>query len=508
MASSEHLDLAITLPVRNEAGLDSFLEQLYDPESPAYGRYLSSGEFAAMFGATQADYAAVADWAASQGLTVTATYDNRLLLDVNGTVANVQRAFNVRLERYQARTGRAYYAPMTEPSVPTSMVGKISGIVGLDDAGFWQKHCIRNPHPAGKGDLASVTGLTPKSIATAYNINGATGSGQTLGLFELDGYQPSDIATYVKTFGIKAVPLQNVLVDKVRGGAGSGADEVTLDIELQNAIAPGAKKLYVYEGPNSNRGVIDTYTRIATDNLATSISTSWGEAEDASGASVLKAEQTAFKQMASQGQSIYAAAGDAGAYDNGSTLSVDDPGSQPYMCSVGGTTLKLSSNGAYISESTWNGDGTLYGGAGGGGISIEWAIPSWQSGVVSKASLGSTSMRNVPDVALDADPNTGYAIYVFGSWNEYGGTSCAAPLWAGFTALSNQQRAAKSKTNVGFSCPMLYKIATGKNYSKDFHDIADNSNNLYYPAVKSYDLATGWGSFNGANLLADMLAQP
>ena len=150
---------------------------------------------------------------------------------------------------------------------------------------------------------------------------------------------------------------------------------MTLDIELQIALAPGASKIIVYEGPNSNTGVVDTYNRIATDNLAKQISTSWGLSEGQSSAAVISSENAAFQQMAAQGQSIYAASGDSGAYDNGSTLSVDDPASQPYMVGVGGTQLFVNSGETYNHETTWNVNGTVSGGAGGGGVSSSGAFP-------------------------------------------------------------------------------------------------------------------------------------
>jgi kumamolisin len=351
-------------------------------------------------------------------------------------------------------------------------------------------------------------GYAPADIKTAYNLNSAslTGSGQTLGLFELDGYTASDITAYETYFSLPKVTLQNVLVDTAKGTAGSGADEVTLDIELQIALAPGASKILVYEGPNSNTGVIDTYSRIASDNLAKSISTSWGEAEQYVTSSTLNSENATFQKMAAQGQTLYSAAGDSGAYDNGSTLSVDDPASQPYVTGVGGTSLTTNgAGGAWKSETTWN-RGSVANGAGGGGISQVWSIPSYQSaaGVITTAAKASSTFRNVPDVALNADPYNGYSIYYQGQWTVYGGTSCAAPLWAAFTALVNQQRIAAGKSTLGFANPAIYAVGTGLDYATDFHDIADGSTNLYYPAVKGYDLATGWGSFSGIPLLNDL----
>ena len=335
---------------------------------------------------------------------------------------------------------------------------------------------------------------------TAYNLTGvsANGSNQVIALFELGAYLASDITEYANYFGLPSPKLTNILVD---GGSGSAIDaEVTLDIELAIALAPQSQ-IYVYEGPNSNQGVLDTYNRIATDNLAKQVSTSWGMSESLENAQYLQAESAIFLQMAAHGQTIYAAAGDSGAYDDYPTLTleVDDPASQPYVVGVGGTRLTVNStSGAYSNESVWNnGQGN---GAGGGGVSTAWPLPSWQTNI---STVSSKTHRNVPDVALNADPNTGYSIYYNGQWTTYGGTSCAAPLWAAFTACINQERLATQKPALGFANPLLYTIGTGSSYSANFHDVT-SGNNLHYAAGPGYDNASGWGSFNGANLFASL----
>lgn len=522
--AQETVRFTFALPLRDQAGLDALLKRLYNPADPEYGHYLTPAQFTARFGPTQADYNAVISYARSQGFDVVATHPNRLLLDVTGPAWATERAFRVNMVRYQKPDGELFRSPDAEPSVPAHIAGRLSGIIGLDTAARFHPHNVPLSLNVPQGPIAAdgldpfglLTpfqigsgpggGLTPSDIKAAYNLSGVSlnGTGQTLALFELDGYTASDITAYENAYGLTHTPLQNVLVDGFNGSAGNGAGEVTLDIELMIALAPNATKILVYEGPNSSAGVVDTYNRIATDNLAKQISTSWGLYEAGSGASTRNSENTIFQQMAAQGQSIYAAAGDSGAKDNGSTLSVDDPASQPYMTGVGGTTLTTTApGGPYVSEKTWNG-GSVNAGAGGGGISSVWTIPSYQVGVISAASKGSTTMRNVPDVSLDADPNTGYSIYFHGGWQIYGGTSCAAPLWAGFTALVNQQRATAGKAPLGFANPSLYPIGKGTRYTTDFHDIADGSTNLFYPAVTGFDDATGWGSFNGANLLTDL----
>jgi subtilase family serine protease len=504
--SSTEIRATFSLPLRNQQELEELLGRLYDPTDPLYGDFLTPQEFADRFGPTQADDDAVAAYAQSLGFTVTGEPANRTLLNVSGPASAFEAAFNLHLYNYQAKDGRIFYAPDNNPEVPDYIAGRIRGIIGLNNAAVWHTHnrvvpaAQASPYQIGTGPGG---GLAPADITTAYNLNSVTanGSGQILGLFELAGYLASDTAGYVSYFGLPSVPLQNVLVDGFSGTAGSGADEVTLDIELQNALAPGASRIIVYEGPNTNTGVVDTYNRIATDNLAKQISTSWGLSEGQTSSTVLNAENAIFMQMAAQGQSIYAASGDSGAYDNGKTLSVDDPASQPYMVGVGGTQLFVNAGETYNSETTWNVNNTRKGGASGGGISSVWSIPSWQQGVTTAASQ---AMRNVPDVSLNADQYTGYAIYYKNGWYIYGGTSCASPLWAAFTARVNQQRVSGGINMLGFANPMIYQIATSPKYSTDFHDINDDSTNLYYYAVTGYDNATGWGTFNGSNLFADL----
>ena len=510
------LPLALTLPLRNQPQLSALLLAQQNPRDPRFGHYLTPQEFAERFAPTQADYDRTAQAARALGLTVTATHPNRTVLDVAAPAGVAERAFGLHLRVYQSgEDGRYFFAPDGAPRVGSGL-SAVSGVVGLDNAARRHPQAHRRDTP-GLSPLLDMAltpyagtgpngGFAPSDIKTAYGLSGVsqTGSGQTLALFELDGYKATDIAAYEAKFGLPAVPLQNVLVDGYSGEAGTYSFEVTLDIQLQAALAPGASKIIVYEGPNSDVGVVDTYNRIATDNAAKEISTSWGDTESRIPAAVRAAENTAFQQMAAQGQSIFAASGDSGAYDDGATLSVDDPASQPYMTGVGGTTLTTNgAGGAYLAESVW--DSHINGWSGGGGISTVWSLPPYQAGLAgSAASLGSQTMRNVPDVSLDADPQPGYAVYINDQWAVFGGTSCAAPLWAAFTALVNQRRTANGLPLLGFANPPLYALAGTASYKADFHDIADGSTNRYYPAVTGYDDATGLGTFVGAALLADL----
>lgn len=512
VTAAQTIGLALTLPLRNQAALSDLISRLYTPGDPLYGQFLTPGEFTAQFGPTESDYTAVMAAAKSAGLQITGTHPNRLILDVSGPASGVETAFRLHLQNYQARDGHTFRAPDAGPLLPSGLSGRVTGVIGLDTALHLHSHL----HPAlsGRDGIGSGPGggLSPSDIKTAYSLNSvsANGTGQALALFELDGYTRSDITQYESNFGLPAVPLQNILVDGVSGGAGSNADEVTLDIELAQALAPNLSKILVYETPNPQAGgtqnYLDGYNRIATDNLAKQVSTSWGGAEDQSDTALINAENPIFQQMAAQGQSILSASGDYGAYDDTLALTVDDPASQPFVTGAGGTSLAVNgTGGSYAAETVWSAppdptqiSSPLYssfGNGGGGGFSAVWPTPSYQ------AALNPVpSMRSVPDIALDSDPNTGFSIYVGGAWHVYGGTSAAAPLWAGFTALVNQQRAAMGKAPVGFLNPTLYQIGASAVYTSDFHDIT-SGNNLYYPALPGYDNATGLGSFVGNTLL-------
>ncbi len=516
--------LSISLPLRNQAALQDLLARLYDPNDALYHKFLSQPEFAQRFGPTQADYDAVLAFAAQHGLSVVRTYKTRSLVDVMGTREAVEATFGTQLTKYQMADGRIAYANVTAPRVPQFMASKISSVVGLSTVNLYQRpHLHRLP---GKALLPMIQamptratqgtgpggGLAPADIKTAYHLNsvapadlsGLTGRGQTLGLYELDGYLPGDIAGYTQKFGLPTANLRNVLFSGFSGAAGTDSVEVVLDIEMMLALAPNAN-IVVYEAENATKSATALYQQIADDNVAKSISTSFGLPESAaqSGGGVT-AETTAFTQMAAQGQSFFAAAGDNGALDDGTTLSVDDPAANPNVTGVGGTKLTVNSDETYASETTWSREPAAKDG-GGGGVSTIFNIPSYQAGIKTAASQ---TMRNVPDVSLNADPQTGYSVYVTDpaakatGFVVVGGTSAAAPLWAAFTGLVNEQRFEFGLTStVGFINPALYTLAQSGQYASVFHDISDGSDNLSYKATAGYDNATGLGTFIGDQLL-------
>ena len=500
------MKLLIGLPLRNGPSLTNLLNDLYNPASPSYHQYLTPAQFTEMFGPTTTDYQAVIAFAKSSGLSVGQTFANRTLLEVSGTVADIQRVFHVRLRVYpHPSEARTFFAPENEPSVDLST--PLLAITGLDD--FIIPH-PQNLRAARRHGAHPMTGSAPSGNYWGNDFRAAyvpgttlTGAGQKVGLFEMDSYYPSDIASYESQAGLPNVPLSNFYLDGATDSPGPDDDEVSLDIEMAISMAPGLSGVIVYEGPNVDN-IIAANTVLncmATNDAAKQLSCSWGFSINSSTIST-------FQQFAAQGQSFFLASGDSGAFTGPAAPPSDDP----CITVVGGTTLTTSGpGGSWVSEKVWNwftsGEGT---GASTGGISTTYSIPLWQAPVSMALNQGSTNMRNIPDVALTAD--NVWVLYNSGQSGEYGGTSCASPLWAGFTALVNQQAANNLAPPAGFLNPALYALGLGTNYAAVFHDITVGNNtnqsspNKFY-AVPGYDLCTGWGTPTGTNLINALSAR-
>ena len=493
----KRLNLAIGLPLRNQDALNQLLKEINNPASTNFHHYLTLEQFTERFGPTKEDYEAVVHWAQTHGLTVTGRYSNRTLLDVRGMAANIEQAFHVKLRVYQHPTeARTFYAPDREPSIDLNV--PILSISGLDNYQLPRPmiHTI-TPGTAATG-AAPQSGSGPSGTYLGYDFRAAylpgvtlTGTGQTVGLLEFDsGYYTSDILRYETLAGLPNVPVQAVLLDGYNGGSGGANDEVSLDIEMAISIAPGLSNVLVYEGSTTD----DILNRMATDNLAKQIGASWSYPIDATSDQI-------FKEFAAQGQTFFNASGDSDAY----TGTIPTPCDDTNIISVGGTTLTTSGPvGAWVSETVWNWGGGV---GSSGGISTRYVIPTWQTGIDMTANQGSTTMRNIPDVALVADNI--WVAYGNGQSGDFGGTSCATPLWAGCTALANQLALANGEPLVGFLNPAFYAIGKGSNslsYTTLFHDITTGNNESSrspnrFSAVPGYDLCTGWGTPVGSNLL-------
>ncbi len=485
VAGTAPMRLAIGLPLRNTEELDGLLAGIADPTSPNYKHYLTPEQFAARFSPSETDYQAVAEYARAHGLRVTGTHANRMVLDVSGAAADVADAMHVKMMHYRHPQRGDFFAPDREPTVDASV--KVLDVSGLDNYVVPQPMSLTKAPVAltGAGPTALVTGSGPGGYFIGKDFRAAyapgvtlTGAGQVVGLLEFDGFFAGDVTKNFAAAGLPAVATQTVLVDGVSGAAGSNNTEVILDIMMAAYMAPGLSKVIVYEGAYPN----DVLNKMATDNAASQLSSSW------TFGGINATTEQIFKQYIAQGQTLLQASGDSGAYTSGVAPPADDPN----LTVVGGTSLTTSgSGGPWGSEKAWSGSG--------GGRSTSYAIPSYQQGINFAASGGSTTMRNIPDVALTADvqmylvQNNGQAIVV-------GGTSAAAPLWAGFMALANQQSGTKGR--IGFLNPLIYAIGNSGNYGQDFNDVKTGSNG--YAAVSGYDLATGWGSPAGQHLINDL----
>jgi uncharacterized repeat protein (TIGR03803 family) len=497
LPGSTNLDLAIGLPLRNQQTLSNLLQQIYSPASPHYHHYLTPEQFAAQFGPTEADYQAVIAYAEANGFKVTGRHPNRTILDVRGSVDVIEKALHVTMRTYHHPTeSRTFYAPDAQPTLDLAV--PILGISGLDDYSLPRPRVIAKPLAQGQNPPAPNAGSGPSGTYMGNDFRAAyvpawplVGSGQIVGLLQFDGYHSNDIAYYESKAGLPSVTLSNVLLDGVSGApSGSGGEvEVCLDIEMAISMAPGLSKVIVYEGANWH----DILNRMATDNLAKQLSCSW---YIPNGGPDPVADQI-WQQMAAQGQSFFNASGDDDAY----TGLIDFPGDTPYITQVGGTTLTTSGpGGSWVSETVWNwGGGT----GSGGGVSTSYLIPSWQTNIDMTTNQGSTTMRNTPDVALPADN-----VYVRadGQDQNVGGTSCAAPLWAGFTALINELALENGEPQVGFINPAVYALGRSGSYGSCFHDIITGNNEgpsspTRFSAVTGYDLCTGWGTPTGSGLL-------
>jgi subtilase family serine protease len=510
-----HFD--VVLPLRDRAGLQTFVQEVNDSTSPSYHQFLTPQEFTARFGPSQKDWDALVAFAKASGFEIINGTREERDLRLTGTVANIEKAFHVIMGVYQDPTeDRTFFAVDREPTVDLPF--QLWHITGLDNDS--------KPHPmyVKKSDYAKSHGIDPKNVvshattgsgpsasflgsdmrAAYYEGTALTGSGQNIALFEFAGTDLADLTTYYKNAG-QTEPYTPTLIST--GGYGtscvdSGSNacddtEQTLDMTQAMGMAPGSTMLYMYvcgdvlasgSGNISDTACISAMVSTASAPLSKQISCSWGWTP--ADPSTL---DPYFEQMASQGQNFFAASGDSSAW---SASNEAWPADDANIVSVGGTDLTTSSAaGPWKSETAWADSG--------GGISPDSIpIPSWQqlSGVITSSNKGSTTLRNGPDVAANAN----FTFYVCADQttctaNDYGGTSFATPMWAGYLALANQQAAANGDS-IGFINPTIYPAALGSSYSTLFHDITSGSCGTY-SGITGYDLCTGWGSPNTTGLI-------
>lgn len=538
LASSTPIFLAVTMRPRDERALEAFILRASTPGSSGYRHYLARGQFARRFGPARSTVRAVLSALQSLGFHRLRLSSDHLYVSVTTTARRVESAFKVDLARYRF-DGRNGFLN-TEPPLLSGVLAskRVIGILGLDGlvhprsllerAGAPRRGATRSPvgpYPplvksagpaacaAAKTASSNFDGYTDTQIADAYKLSslyeaGHFGAGQTIAVYELEPYLASDLATFQKCYGT-SVTVKRV---NVAGGPGTGggSGEAAMDLENLAALAPKAK-LIDYQGPASitDSQNLQMYDDMISPDNAKQLTTSWGLCEPDNGRALDESELAVFEEAASYGETFYSASGDDGSTDclgdntpNDKGLYVDDPGSDPYVISVGGETL----DGLSPAETVWN-DSKDGDGAGGGGLSIIWQMPTWQigRGVVNKYSsrtrCGGTASslyycREVPDVSGDANPDRGgWAIYYLGTWlGGNGGTSAAAPLWAAMTADINSG----CREGVGFVAPRLYEVAAR---AGNFTDITVGNNDFapsgysggLFPAARGYDMASGLG---------------
>ncbi len=501
------MQLDLVLPLRDEPGLDAFLSELYNPASASYRHFLTVQEFTARFGPSRADYDAVVRFAKANGLTVTGGTRDGMEVQVKGPVAAVESAFHVNMRTYQHPTeNRVFYAPDREPI--TNLAKPLWHVSGLDN------YSIPHPMLVKKSDYAQAHGINANAVVShattgsgpsasflgsdmraAYSGGTSlTGAGQSLGLLEYYGTDLADVTTYYNNVGqTNSVPITLLSTDGTstacvysRAGGNCDDTEQTLDITQALGMAPGLSSLVVYVG-STDTAIISAMTTHSPLPLTIGCSWGWTPADPAT-------LDPYFKKMAAQGQTFFAASGDASTW---STRNEAWPADDAYVVSVGGTDLITSgAGGPWSSETAWVNSG--------GGISPDAiAIPSWQqlSGVINTSNKGSTTLRNGPDVSANAN----FTFYVCADQttctaNSYGGTSFAAPMWAGYIALVNQQLASQGSPGIGFINPTIYTQNVSGSYAADFHDVTSGTSGSY-AATTGYDLVTGWGSPNGVGLI-------
>jgi subtilase family serine protease len=502
LPAGQVMTLNIVLSLRDQAGLDLFLADLYNPKSLSYRHYLTVPEFTERFGPSQADYDAVVSYAKAHGFTVIGGSRDGMDVQIKGPVSVIEKAFHVSMLTYQHPTeNRIFYSPDREPT--TTLPFQLWHVSGLDN------YSIPHPLYVKKSDYAQAHGIDARTLVTRattgsgpsasflgsdmraayYGGTALTGAGQNLGLLEYYGTDLADLTTYFKNAKqTNNVPITLLSTDGTstacvygngRGRSACDDTEQTLDMTQAIGMAPGLASLVMYIG-STDTAIISAMTTHSP--LPTTIGCSWGWTP--ADPSTL---DPYFEKMAAQGQTFFAASGDDSTW---SSRNEAWPADDANVVSVGGTDLTTASaGGAWKSETAWTDSG--------GGISPDKiAIPSWQklSGVINSSNKGSTTYRNGPDVSANAN----FTFYVCADQttctaNDYGGTSFATPMWAGFIALVNQQLAAYGDSNVGFLDPTIYAQNITSTYGTDFHDITSGKSGSY-SAVTGYDLVTGWGS--------------
>jgi xanthomonalisin len=483
------MHLVIALPLRNQQQLDAVLRDIYDPASVNFRHYLSVAEFTDRFGPTVADYEAVAAYFAAHGLTIAARTPNRYLIDVDGRVADIERALHVTLGLYRHPTeNRVFIAPDQAPALDLAV--PVQQVLGLDDYVLPYPKYVHGHGRAARSGSGPGGQFIGSDMRTAYYPTGTlNGAGQSVGLMELEGYNVADVNTFFANgYGAaNNVSIVGIKTDSLSLSCTGSCDdsEQSLDIEYVISIAPGLSSVRVYVGSSPE----DVLNRQATDNISKVLSTSWGWNENKT------TDEAIFKEFEAQGQTNLTASGD----DSSLKASGPWPEEDSYIVAVGGTDVATkTAGGDWSSETGWNSS------AGGPSLDTSILIESYQKPFITTANGGSKTLRNVPDIAANADEDM--EICADGTCTGgYGGTSFASPMWAGIIAMANQQAVSEGKAVVGFINPAIYALAGESSYASNFHDETKGKSGKFSCTV-SYDLVTGLGSPQGQAFINALVA--
>jgi subtilase family serine protease len=531
----KQISVILSLPLSDSRGAAEFVRRVSNPKDPLYRQYITPDQFAERYGADAGDYALLREWAAANGLAVVHESVARTFLTVRGTAAQFQTLFKTQLNNYRSPDGREFYSASLEPTIPHAIATKVTGVIGLTNsvqdaplAKVYQTFGEDATASESGTDTAGGTGpggaYAASDLRSVYKIpEFGDVVPQTVAVFEQGGFYQSDVQRYLERMQLPNRPVKVVSVDGYNGAVNDPNVELeaVLDIDMVIGINPAVKEVLVYEDGTDPFGValIDALDQVASDNKAETLSISYGLDEVQQGDTQLTAENTALTQLAAQGITVLASAGDGGAYGRTGTnyypaqLEAPDPGSQPLVTCVGGTSLSTGPHEVRLGEAVWNRLGLGYG-ATGGGVSSYWTIPSWQTPSYVTTNGGSSTYRNVPDVSAVADPFTGVAVYskINGGWLQIGGTSVSAPLWAGYLSILNAGLEYVTGEKLGFFNPTFYSIDSG-DPSGFLYPILDGTNgnaSLYgtpgYNAGFGYNNCTGAGTIYGGGFGVQILS--
>jgi kumamolisin len=506
--AGERVEFSVVLRVPRERALHRFLDGVNDPRSPLYRRYLDARAFGRRFGLSSAVIARAEHRLRAAGLRVTRTYPQRTAIDLAGSVGQVRGVFGFRMGDFVDRTGRHFHAPLSDPVIPASLRGAVSGVAGLNTGLVPATMDV----PSG--------GLKPSNVAQAYDITalhdqGIQGQGQTIAIVSFASFRDSDVAEFDRLAGVASGPIQRV---KVNGGSREtttpNSGEVNLDIDVVRGVAPKAQ-IINYEAPLTSiksftTGVTAVINRIVQDGRADIATMSWGLCDvqqlgDGTPWLTLAdraAASRAYEAAVAAGITIFVASGDAGAFgcqrfDLGDhRLTATWPGDDPNVVSVGGTLLSVRNDGTYLSETGW--EDLLQAAGGGGGLNPQDPRPAYQQGAGVDNSR-SDGKRQFPDVAAAADPDSGFFSVAPDpktgqpTPGVVGGTSAATPFWASSMVLIRQFAQGQGVNGLGFVNPVLYQIANSADGKAAFHDVllgGNRSDNC----TPGWDYSTGLGS--------------